>query len=87
MIIKLTIDTTKDIMTQVKSQLPKPTYIIIANDVGSTSIRPRIVNGITEYPFTPLGKVLSNDIGKLCKKIKGHWYVENTEQFEKRVMS
>lgn len=40
---------------------------------------------IKEYPFGPLGpKVLKNDVGKKCQKIKGRWYVENQEQFEKR---
>lgn len=35
--------------------------------------------------FTFMGGVQESDVGKIMKRIDGIWYVENTEQFERRV--
>jgi hypothetical protein len=84
----MTIDTEKAIPRQVADELKrrkiKPIYIVKKADVGRRPIEARIINGVVEYPFTPLGYVIEGDVGKMCKKVDGHWYVENTEQFEAR---
>jgi hypothetical protein len=68
-------------------------YTVTAGDVGKTAYHPvkeRCSHGYfhnefpNEFPFEPLGRVLPGDVGKLCKKINGLWYVENDEQFNKR---
>jgi len=66
-------------------------YIVKASDVGKTSFSgfhsrcKECGAEVVDFPFDPLGRVLKNDVGKKCRKIKGHWYVENQEQFEERV--
>jgi len=66
-------------------------YIIKQQDVGRRDNFPIKVecehcrHTHTEYLFEPLGRVLKQDVGKICKRLKGIWYVENQEQFEKRV--
>jgi hypothetical protein len=35
------------------------------------------------YPF-PGGRVREFDLGKRCKVVKGHMYMENQEQYEER---
>lgn len=84
MILWVKIDTEKPLLIQVKKQLPKPKYFIKKEDVGCGSIAGRIINGIMDYPFVSLGKVLKNDVGKMCLKKDKHWYVENEEQFAER---
>ena len=86
MIINVKIDTEKPLLEQVKMQLPKPTYIIKKEDVGKGGLASRVlINSVLENPFEPLGTVLKQDIGKKCVKIKKHWYVENQEQYLKRI--
>ena len=85
MIITVKIDTEKNIMDQVKDQLPSPTYIVKSLDVGRVSYTTRYINGVMECPFSSLGVVLLQDVGKKCVKQNGVWKVENQEQFEARV--
>jgi hypothetical protein len=66
-------------------------YIVGARDVGKhafSGIYSRCEECgslISDFPFAPLAKVLKCDIGKKCFKVNGHWYVENQEQFERRI--
>ena len=86
MIISVKIDTEKPLLEQVQMQLPKPTYIVKKKDVGKGGLAGRVlINSAMENPFEPLGVVLKQDIGKKCVKIKNHWYVENQEQYLKRI--
>ena len=65
-------------------------YYVTEEDARKEYIQPVKVkckecgHTIIEFPTDPLGRVQKCDIGKKCKKINGHWYVENSEQFEKR---
>ena len=83
--ITVTIDTEKPILEQVKKFLPKPKYIIKKEDVGKSAFFPVIVNGVSEYCFKPLGYVLDIDVGKMCLKVRDQWYVENNEQYQRRM--
>ena len=78
--ITVTIDTEKPILEQVKKFLPKPKYIIKKEDVGKGSSHHVRVNGVCEHCFSPLGQVLDVDVGKMCLKVRGQWYVENDER-------
>jgi len=83
--INVTIDTEKPILEQIKRFLPKPKYIIKKEDVGRSGLYPVTVNGVREYCFRPLGHVLDIDVGKMCLKVRDHWYVENDEQYQRRM--
>lgn len=67
------------------------TYTVQKEDVGKTESNPvtetcfQCHNQRKEYPFEPLGRVITKDVGKMCKKIDNIWYVENQEQFNKRI--
>lgn len=58
----------------------KNTYQIEKRDIGCTEDNKRKKENV----FEPLGYVQPNDVGKLCKKTDGIWYVENEKQFKKR---
>lgn len=66
-------------------------YTIKPDDVGKNGSSAVIThcdhcqNTVVERPFEPLGRVLKTDIGKICKKVNGIWYVENQQQFTERM--
>lgn len=70
----------------------KLTYIVKKEDIGKTSMMP--VNTTCTcgecskqtFPFTPLGKVIPQDVGKKLVLIGEHWYAENQDQFFRRLM-
>jgi len=65
-------------------------YIITFEDIGKTnhfSIKTYCTHchaTTLDFPFESIGKVLKGDVGKICKKINGKWYIENDDQFKKR---
>jgi len=65
-------------------------YTIKQEDIGKNGFSQVFLicsgcnNEVREYPFEPLGRVLKQDVGKICKNIDGCWYVENQEQFNTR---
>jgi len=68
-------------------------YTVKTSDIGKTGfnqafvICPECKHEIREYPFEPLGRVLKQDVGKICKKIDDLWYVENQDQFKARIQA
>ena len=67
-------------------------YIVKKSDISKSTSTPVKVEACdhcgheeTIYPFEPLGTVIPQDVGKMCKKIEGIWYVENQEQFKARL--
>ena len=70
-----------------------PWYIIKTEDINKNGNIPISIIckecNIThyEYPFEPLGTVLKQDVGKLCKKVNDLWCVENKDQFKQRIKS
>ena len=66
-------------------------YIVKKEDIGKGANSPvKTTCGCchtttTSYPFEPLGRVLPQDVGKMCVKRGNLWYVENDSQFEKRI--
>ena len=66
-------------------------YFVKKTDVGKTDMTPvtevceHCGSTVREYPFEPLGRVIVQDVGKMCKKVNGLWYVESDEQFKKRI--
>jgi len=53
-------------------------YTIKKEDVGKNSTNSVKIEGANEYPFTPLGYIQPNDVGRTCYKTGDDvWQVTN----------
>lgn len=62
----------------------RKTYFIQPDDVWARCIKDRGDGEVICFESV-MGRIMEQDVGKMMQKVGDFWYVENDEQFRKRV--